>query len=204
MRLPGIGSVVWKLLMLRASRGVARAWANTMIVFTAPDHELEHLDIARGPHVPGAARSKPLAGAFSLFTGTPGEIEALYSIVVPVAAGGPWASVKTSGRGRLHTFSTEFAGALADFSLRYQERPKNDPDRHLVHERLDELTPVWIARRGTPARGTSDRMAISTACGTARRAAKNGWKLFAWFGPTMGTPVSIQRSANHVTLRDAD
>jgi hypothetical protein len=157
-------------------------WRRVVVIFTAPDREIAHLNVAVGPCVPRSGTKRPLVGPFRQETGTPAQLEALFRVVVAPPAGSAWEAKRRDGRGRLFAFSDEFVQPLARFSRDYQGGAKEDPTDELI-ARTEAIATAWMSTRSSPRNLQSAELRIAEAAWWARIAQERGQHLYGWFGP---------------------
>jgi hypothetical protein len=51
----------------------------------------------------------------------------------------------------------------------------------------------WVARRGRPGNGQDEELDIASAAWWAKAAQDRGQRLYAWFGPGVPFPFSIEK-----------
>lgn len=194
---------------LRRERQLPPAWRHMAVIFTAPDREIERLDISLGPCIPRPGVKRPLAGPFRQSALRPRQAASLYRLFVPAGADSPWSEARTVGAGTLCRCRPDFVSALAALSRTYQGSGKaTEEEKQALGRVFEELGRRWVELDGVGS-PLADRkypdLDIATAAWWARAAEERDQGLYFWFGPGVMLTMSAaatERLATRVEASD--
>jgi hypothetical protein len=157
-----------------------------VVVFTTPERELRHMDVATGPCVPAGGRRRALAGPSRQDLGeTPRHTAALLTALTGQPAADALEVVAREGKGILHVCTEGFLNAMADAREELVRLVAEDQatGSRLWEARMEQYDKAWRTATKWPRRveSTSHRFDRLHWALTAR---ERGQPLYCWHGPS--------------------